>query len=214
MWNNGDEGYQNPALLSSVAYFSLRGGTYQLDFQGTHNGLLTMGTNPSDAQVVVLETITYRFKTTMAQANDVQIGVDANTSLASLIATLNGTGVAGTDYYTGTVSPAAAVSAGVIDTTNHTVIISARNLLTAGITSTKTVTNATFTATTLTSGPAVFYLQRLAPDGVTWIDRLAANISALTAFPTALALPPGSYRVISYFGVCAVSFTRVPTAVE
>lgn len=67
--------------------------------------------NVSDGDVITIGAIGYRFKSTMAQANDVKLGVDLATSLAHLLKTINGQGVALTDYYTGTVSPDATVSA-------------------------------------------------------------------------------------------------------
>jgi len=68
--------------------------------------------NPSDGDEVRIAnsagvTETYRFKTTMAAANDVQLGGDAAETLQNLVDAINGTGTAGTtagnaNYYTGT----------------------------------------------------------------------------------------------------------------
>lgn len=62
-------------------------------------------TAPADGDTVSIgdgvNTIVYRFKDTMAQANDVQRGTAA-ASMAALLAAINGTGSEGTEYYAGT----------------------------------------------------------------------------------------------------------------
>ena len=70
-------------------------------------GTLTLDTNPVGANndTMTIGTTVYRFKETMAQANDIQIGVDVAATQASLVATINGTGVAGTEYFAGSTSP-------------------------------------------------------------------------------------------------------------
>src|ERR1019366_3914483 len=94
--------FQNAPNTPQAAPFQLRGGSYWVETLSSMSGVFTAATNATDAQVVVIDAITYRIKTTMAQANDVQRGASAAATLASLIATVNGTGVAGTDYYAGT----------------------------------------------------------------------------------------------------------------
>jgi hypothetical protein len=69
-------------------------------------GTLTIDTIPADGNTITIGATVYRFKDTMAQANDIKIeSADLPGTLANLIATINGTGVAGTDYYAGTVTP-------------------------------------------------------------------------------------------------------------
>jgi hypothetical protein len=70
-------------------------------------GTLTMDTNPIDANgdTITIGSITYRFKSSMAQANDVKIGATVADTQASLVKVINGTGEAGTDYYAGTTTP-------------------------------------------------------------------------------------------------------------
>lgn len=72
-------------------------------------------TQPVDGSSVVVNDVTYRFKTTPEQANDVKISaVDADGTLANLVLAINGTGVGdGSDYYTGTAAAAGVVAAGV-----------------------------------------------------------------------------------------------------
>lgn len=63
------------------------------------------GFNPADGDAVLVRNVTYRFKNTMAQANDVQIGANIDATLLSLVKAVNQTGTVGTDYFTGTVPP-------------------------------------------------------------------------------------------------------------
>ena len=64
--------------------------------------LTSTGVNVSDGDTTVLGGITYRFKTVMTQAYDVQIMASAALTLAAYKKAVNATGVAGTDYYAGT----------------------------------------------------------------------------------------------------------------
>lgn len=102
------------------------------------NVLTSDTTNVADAATVVIGDITYRFKSTMAQAYDVKIGADADTSLANLVAAINGTGTAGTEYYAGTeVHPdvrASAVSAHASTITAVLPGFGANSLVTTGAT--------------------------------------------------------------------------------
>jgi len=75
----------------------------RLPVWGQAEGTLTStGTNPADGDTVTINTTVYRFKSTMAQALDVQIGTDAATTLSNLKKAINLTGTGGTEYYTGT----------------------------------------------------------------------------------------------------------------
>jgi len=68
-------------------------------------GLLSLDVNPIDGDTMTIGTTEYRFKTIMTQANDIQIGTTAVITQASVVATINGTGTAGMEYYTATVTP-------------------------------------------------------------------------------------------------------------
>jgi len=72
-------------------------------------GTLTLDTNPTDGDTMTVDSTVYRFKDTMAQANDIKIGASLAATQASLIKTMLGTGTAGTDYYAGTTTPHATV---------------------------------------------------------------------------------------------------------
>jgi hypothetical protein len=66
-------------------------------------GTLTSdGTNPSDGDTVTVGSITYTFRNTLAAANDVKIGASAAATVTSLAKAIDGNGVIGTDYNTGT----------------------------------------------------------------------------------------------------------------
>ncbi len=76
--------------------------------------LTSDNTEPVDADTVTINDVVYRFKTTMASANDVKrSGVDADTDLNNLIKAVNQTGTPGTHYFAGTVAPTG-VTAGAV----------------------------------------------------------------------------------------------------
>lgn len=58
--------------------------------------------NPSDGDVVTLGETVYRFKNTMEQSYDVQIGVDAKESLKNLDRAVKQNGESGVHYFEGT----------------------------------------------------------------------------------------------------------------
>jgi hypothetical protein len=184
-------------ISASPAAFTLRGGLYGLSaaagaWSSYATGTLAFATNPTDADTVTLGTITYRFKGTLAQANDVKLESTAAATLAHLVKAINGTGVAGADYFTGTVANTKASAA--ISSTNLVA-----TALTAGdntVTSTQSITGGTDTwgATTLGGAAAgSVTLQRRAPDGSTYVT----CATALTANGYAsVYLPSGTYRLL------------------
>jgi len=84
--------------------------------------------NASDGDTVSINGVVYRFESTPSAINDIQIGGTIILTGTHLAKALNGTGLAGTDYFAGTVSPAAAVTA--TDNGDGTVTVTAR---TAGV---------------------------------------------------------------------------------
>lgn len=74
-------------------------------------GTATFSAQPSDANTITINSGAYRFKNTMAQANDVKIGETLADTLANLVAAINGTGTEGTEYYAGTSNLSASLSA-------------------------------------------------------------------------------------------------------
>ena len=63
-------------------------------------------TNPADGATITIGGKVYRFKTTMAAINDVQLGASATDTTLALKKAINLDGIAGTDYYTGTTANA------------------------------------------------------------------------------------------------------------
>jgi len=108
-------------------------------------GLLTIDTLPTTTDdTITIGTTVYRFMGTMAAANDIKIETaDLPGTLANLIATINGTGVAGVNYYAGTTSPHPLVRIG--DFASDDAIITA---LSAGLAGNAIATTETFTAET------------------------------------------------------------------
>ena len=183
-------------ISATPTVFTLRGGLYALTVHAANwssfaTGTLAFATNPTDADTVTLGSITYRFKGTMAQANDVKLESTAAATLAHLVKAINATGIAGTDYYTGTTINTKASAA--ISTTNLVA-----TALTAGdntVTSTQSITGGTDTWGAATLGGATagsITLQRQGKDGSTYITAL----TAFTADKFATAqLPSGNYQL-------------------
>lgn len=117
-------------------------------------GLLTRtSTNVTDGNTVTIASTVYRFKNTPTQAYDVAIGITAAATQENLKMAINATGVAGTNYHTGTlVHPT--VAAGTI--ASATMAVSALAAGTAGNSIATTTTAATLSwgAATLTGGAA------------------------------------------------------------
>lgn len=128
-------------------------------------GTLTLDTNPTDADTMTIGAVTYRFKSSMGAAEDIQIGADAAATQVSIVKTLLGTGVPGTDFYAGSSTPHPTVTCGTAFAAN-VLTLTARAKGTAGnsLTTTKTFTAGTnvFNAATLgttTAGVAPLTVQ-------------------------------------------------------
>lgn len=115
-------------------------------------GTLTAGpTDFADGETVTIGSTVYTFKNTLGAAFDVKIGVDLTTTLANLRKAINLTGVAGTDYGTGTtIHPT--VEATASDAT--TLSARAKSYGTGGnaIATTDVAANAAWGSATLTGG--------------------------------------------------------------
>lgn len=74
--------------------------------QGIHavSVITSDATNVAEDEVTVVGARTYRWRNTLAQVDDIKIGADAEASLVVLKKAINGTGIAGTDYFAGTVA--------------------------------------------------------------------------------------------------------------
>lgn len=76
-------------------------------------GSLAFTANPTDGDTVTIGSVVYRFKDTLAQANDIKIGTAVANTLESLEKTINGEGEEGIDYFAGTTTPLSIVTASV-----------------------------------------------------------------------------------------------------
>jgi hypothetical protein len=101
-------------------------------------GILTASANPQDGARVVIGSITYTYRDTLADAYDVKIGASAEESLLNLVEAITFDGGAGTnegtDYGTGTVAHTSVTAAeGAGDTVDITALVpgTAGNLLTS-----------------------------------------------------------------------------------
>jgi hypothetical protein len=119
--------------------------------------VLTEGATPfADGDTVTINNVTYRFKDTMAQANDVKHGGSGDTSLDNLVKAVNQTGTPGTEYYAGTVAPTS-VTAGARSGTGATATVTFTAASGTGSSantypSTTTGSHSTFANATFTGG--------------------------------------------------------------
>jgi hypothetical protein len=92
--------------------------------------LSSNNTEVTDGDTVTVGEITYRFKDTPSQANDIgRHGTDADVTLGRLVKAINGTGIAGSDYFAGTEASPVCTSGEVI---SHEIIVTAKSLGFAG----------------------------------------------------------------------------------
>ena len=117
--------------------------------------LSSTGTNPAVGDTVTINDKTYRFESTLAQANDVKIGANSDATMTSLSKAVNQNGTVGTDYFTGTTAPTG-VSSSTLQGTGATgkLVFTATTPGTAGnaFPSTDTSAQLSFGATTFTGG--------------------------------------------------------------
>ena len=66
--------------------------------------LLSVSGTIADGDTVTINNVTYRIKTTMALANDVQLGASTSATLVNIVRAVSGTGT-GSNYYAGTARP-------------------------------------------------------------------------------------------------------------
>ena len=116
--------------------------------------LTSNNTEVADGDTVTIDTVTYRFKNTPAQAYDVKRnGTTADTTLANLIKAINASGVGdGSDYFAGTLKHPT-VFAGTTITAHHFPITSwAYGVAANSIATTHVGATLSFTGATLASG--------------------------------------------------------------
>lgn len=107
--------------------------------------------NPADGDTLTLHDVTYRFKGTPAQINDIQIAGAATTTMLNLIGAVNQTGSTGN--YPGTVAPTD-VAAGTYNSTTHQVTFNSITYSSAAnsYASTETSSHLSFSSATFVGG--------------------------------------------------------------
>jgi len=117
----------------------------------TATGTLTLTANAAEGETVTVGSTTYRFTTSVTNANDVLIGSTTAESLENLAAAINHGSGEGTTYGTGTVANEEATAT---STTETTLVLEALEAGAAGnsIATTETLAAGSFGAATLTGG--------------------------------------------------------------
>lgn len=114
--------------------------------------LTSDATNVSDGDTVVIGSITYRFKNTLAQAYDVKIGASAAATLDNLKAAINASGTDGTEYYAGTYAHPDVIATTNSDTTQVIQAVSAKASIGNAIATTETSSHLSWGGATMSGG--------------------------------------------------------------
>lgn len=114
--------------------------------------LTSDATNVTDGDTVVIGSITYRFKNTLAQAYDVKIGASAAATLDNLKAAINASGTDGTEYYAGTYAHPDVIATTNTDTTQLIQAVSAKASIGNAIVTTEASTHLSWGAATMAGG--------------------------------------------------------------
>lgn len=166
-------------------------------------GTLTLNQPVYDGDTMTIGAIGYRFKDTPALAEDIEIGTSLEDTQANIVATINGTGTPGVEYYAGTTSPHPTVEIGAFNGDDEAVL----KARTAGTGGNSIVTTETFIrdsggvdcfdaatlGTTraggveLTSAAGGIYGRKLTTISLTWTAVGGAWLAAYTVFMTTTA---------------------------
>lgn len=119
----------------------------------------TANGNPSEDETITIGAVTYRFRNTLAQVNDVLIGASGEATLNNLRAAINLTGTEGVEYFAGQVihPTVTAPSVAVLNVADYDLTVQAKTIGTGGnsIVLTELATNITVSgAGTLAGGLA------------------------------------------------------------
>lgn len=142
-------GYVNDSALWERIKYLLKNSTAVSGVAAT--GVLTASGTFSNNETVKIGDITYRFRTTIAQAYDVLIGASAAVSLDNLKKAINASGTAGTEYFAGTHAHPQVTATTNTDTA-QTVEVRYTHLL--AVTTTETCANASWGGATVSGGTA------------------------------------------------------------
>lgn len=180
------DGIGSDAIAYATGVFTLGGAMVPAKYA---ESVLTASGAIVDGETVTIGTTVYRFKDTMTQAYDVQIGVSDAVTLDNLKAAINATGTPGTEYFAGTLVHPTVIATTNTDTTQKVV---ARVIGTAANTTatTETGTNLAWEDTTLGGGTGSSVAgvattgAQLVIDGVTYTFTTSlAETHGLTAIP-------------------------------
>lgn len=188
-------GSGTPAVAGTSQYLFIADGAQLLFYDGIGSratGLLTLTTNATDGSTVVLNGVTYTFKTAMTTAFDVQLGATAEASLdnlrAAVVADPEEVNIA---FFVGTTAnPFIAADFPRADGANWTLPLHALVSGPAGnaYTTTTTIAGATFDDPTLTGGVADGLSGIQTPDDVGFV-----SLAVLEGY--VLALVSNSQRI-------------------
>ena len=150
--------------------------------------LTSDATNPADGGTITLGSLTYRLKTTPAQAYDIKIGTDAATTLDYIKAAVNASGTEGTEYYAGTLANPDVIATTNTDTTQLFVAVAPKASIGNAVVSTETATHLSFGSTTFAGG-----VDGAVPMGGTYTVTTA--VSSILTFPKPIQFGAGLYIV-------------------
>lgn len=146
-------------------------------------------TNPADGDLMVIGSITYRFKTTPAQAYDIKIGADAATTLDNVKAAVNASGTDGTEYYAGTLAHPEVIATTNTNTTQVVQAIHPKAAIGNAIVTTETSAHLSWGAATLAGG-----VDGSVPMGGTYTVTTA--VSSILTFPKPISFGTGLYIIV------------------
>lgn len=170
-------------INGSFSFMGKYGRTFSdsLSVAGTAaTGTLTLAGNVSDGDTVTIGNVTYTFRTSPDEANEVDIGVAATDSIDNLIAAINGAAGEGTLYGTGTeANELASAAAG----SGDTMVVTARTKGTIGntVATTEAGSQTSWGAVTLTGGVGALYTDSTSNpimNGTSNIGRIDASDAA------------------------------------
>lgn len=194
-------GQASIAAADAVGSFEIISAGAGTQATGTLTSNVTGATNVTDGDTVTVGAITYRFKTTMALANDVQRGANRVASLTSLAKTINGTGVSGTDYFAGTTTPNATVRCHALNVTTNNYALSLVAITggTAGNSLALSTTAATLAASAATlSGGVSSAISDVKINGVSILAAPVAFTTDVTTTAAAVAVEINTTPVSGY----------------
>lgn len=146
-------GFENDSKLEQKILWLMKGTGTAITGTAAASTLTSDNTDVADGDTVTIGPITYRFKTTIAQAYDVKRdGTTADTTLTALVNAINDAGTRGTDYHQNTPKNPY-VSAGAVG--SHATVITSRDKnINSNLATTVSAPHLSWTGATLLAGTA------------------------------------------------------------